>query len=245
MSSDGSVELVFLGQNPVGERVYDWLTSQPGADVRGIITETDQLSLLERLQPELAISAGFRHIVPDTYLDVPERGIVNLHDAYLPYNRGANPNVWPLIDGSPAGVAIHYMNSTVDAGPLISRRRVPTRADDTAASLRRRLEEAQIEQFRDCWPGIRDGSVEPTPQPTGGSFHSRSDFVDLWELDLDAETTVGGLISRLQGLSHPPYNNAYFETDGERYYIDIDITPEADIDDEEISRVADAPVYDE
>lgn len=224
-------DIVFLGKHDVGETVYEWLCDRDDANVLAMLTRKEQLSVVEELEPELVVSGGFQHIVPDTVLEVPDLGVVNMHGSYLPYNRGANTNVWPLLDGTPAGVSLHYMTSELDGGPIIDRRKIEIRPEDTARSLLTRIEQAAVAQFRENWPAIRDGTVEPTPQDAdAGTYHSRSEFVDLWELDLGETATYGEVIDHLRALTHPPHNNAYFEVEGERYFVEVSITPAAETD---------------
>lgn len=240
------VDIVFLGINDIGEAVYEWLNEQEGADVLALLTEKEQLSVIEELEPDLIISSGFRHIVPEDVLSLPSMGAVNMHKSYLPYNRGTNPNVWSIIEDPPAGVSIHYMTPDVDGGPIIDRREVLVYPDDDGRSLYDRLEAEQFEQFTDCWPAIRDDEVETIDQPHKGTYHYYEDFVELWELDLDEEVRVGDLLDRLRALTFPPYDNAYFEVDGEKYHVDIEIRREGErADDEETPDEKNVPVYNE
>jgi methionyl-tRNA formyltransferase len=230
------VDIVFLGINETGERVYDYLTDRDDANVLAILTEAEQLDVVTRLEPDLIVSAGFRHIVPDDILAVPDLGAVNLHNSYLPYNRGANANVWSILDDHPAGVSMHYMTAETDAGPIIDRREVSIRPDDDARTLYERLEDAHVEQFAAHWPAIRDDTAGTVEQdPDGGTHHYKCEFTDLWRLDRDETTTVGRLLDRLRALTFPPYKNAYFEADGERYYVEVTITPAStvEVDDNE------------
>lgn len=220
------IEIVFLGKHDVGEEVYEWLCDRDDSNVLAMLTQKEQLSVVEELNPDLVISGGFRYIVPESVLDVPDIGVVNMHGSYLPYNRGANTNVWPLIDGTPAGVSLHYMTAELDGGPIIDRRKVEKRPSDTAGSLLSRIEREAVQQFKQMWPAIRDDTVGRTSQDLNeGTYHSRSEFVDLWELDLDETATYRRVIDHLRALTHPPYNNAYFEVDGERYFVEVSITP--------------------
>ncbi|WP_242437215.1 methionyl-tRNA formyltransferase [Halorubrum lacusprofundi] len=220
------VDIVFLGLNDIGERLYEWLVARDDANVQALITEADQLSIVRELEPELLIAGGFRYIVPPEILEIPDRGSVNLHKAYLPFNRGANPNVWSIQEDTPAGVTIHYMTEDLDSGPIIDRREVDKRPDDDAKDLYQRLETAQFEQFVEVWPDIRDGTVDGQPQEfeSRGTYHTKEDFVELWELDLERETTVGAVIDKLRALTFPPFKNAYFKVNDNRYFIDISIT---------------------
>lgn len=220
------VDVIFLGINNFGEEIYNWLCERDDANVLALLTEKHQLSVISQLEPDLLISAGYRHIVPERYLKVPDRGTVNLHPSYLPFNRGANPNVWSIIESTPAGVTIHRMSSEIDAGDIVAQRRVKKQPDDTGKTLYERQNAAMVELFVENWEAIRDDDVEATTQDEDGTFHAMSEFPDLFELDLDADRRVGDVINRLRALTYPPYKNAYFEEDGERYYVEIDIKHE-------------------
>ncbi|ELZ47191.1 formyl transferase domain-containing protein [Halorubrum coriense DSM 10284] len=223
------IEIAFLGINDVGERIYDWLVSRDDTKVQGIFTENEQLNILKDIEPDLILSVGYRHIVPEEILEVPEYGAINLHKSYLPYNRGANPNVWSIIENNPAGTSIHYMTSDVDQGPIIDRQKVHIDPKDDARDLYERLEDTQVEQFKRMWDQIRESDVGTIEQQLNeGTYHYKRDFTDLWELNLDKKVRIGDFIDRLRALTFPPYNNAYFKKNGKKYYLEVHIESESD-----------------
>jgi methionyl-tRNA formyltransferase len=135
------------------------------------------------------------------------------------------------------------MTAAVDAGLIIDRRTVTVYTDDNARDLYERLETAQIQQFKEMWPEIRDGTAETIEQnPNKGTYHRKSDFVSLWELDRGETVQVGEFIDRLRALSFPPYKNAYFEQDGDKYHVEIEVTPKAESKQETDRNL---PIYEE
>lgn len=227
------MEVVFLGANNVGFELYEWLCDRAGVEVRAMLTERGQLDLVRSLEPDIVVAAGFRHVVPPEVLSVPDRGCLNVHPGLLPETRGFNPNVWSIVEDHPAGVTLHYMDDGVDTGPIVAKRRVPTDFSDTGKTLYERLEAASIELFTETWPRIEAGDVTPIEQDDeNATTHQKADFVDLCALDPEAEYTVKELLDVLRALTFPPFANAYLELDGERYYVDVDITPESEIDEE-------------
>lgn len=221
-----------LVDGPLGEKVENWLQDREDIRLQASGSEKERLSEILENQPELVISAGYKHIVPEEVIDVPERGIVNLHYSFLPYCRGANTNVWSIIEDHPAGVSIHYMTAEVDSGPIIDRRKVEIRPDDNGRDLYERLIEEQFELFVENWQSILSGDTSTQSNETEkGTYHSTSEFGRLCQLDLEEEMKLGEAIDLLRALTFPPYDNAYFTEDGKKYYVDIDITPEDEIDD--------------
>jgi methionyl-tRNA formyltransferase len=220
------MEVIFLGINDVGMRVYEWLCDRGSVDVLSLLTTKEQLNLVEKLQPDIVVSVGYRHILPEKILSIPERGCINLHPAYLPYNRGANPNVWSIIEDTPAGVTLHYMDDGIDTGDIIARKKVETSFNDTGKSLYQRLEQAQFELFTENWSKIESGDIDPISQEEVGTYHEVQDFEELCELDSDSKYTVKDLLDRLRALTFPPFNNTLVEVDGEKYYIEVNIRHE-------------------
>lgn len=224
----GKPSVYLLSDGPLGEKVEKWLRHRKDASLEATFSGKERLTEIPEAEPDLIISAGYRHILPGRIIDVPERGAVNLHYSYLPYARGANTNVWSIIEDHPAGVSIHYMVEKVDSGPIIARRKVPIPPDYNGKDLYEDLIDEQFDLFKENWSEIRDGdaSVENTTEE--GTYHKSSEFDDLCKLDLEEQKTVGDTIDILRALTFPPYKNAYFVRDGEKYYVDIDITPEDD-----------------
>ncbi len=216
------MDAIFLGMNEAGRKTYDWLNQRDDVDVLAVLTEEEQLSLVRELEPELVISSGFEHIVPEEIIEFPEKGIVNLHPSLLPYNRGAHPYIWPIVEDTPAGVSIHYMNEEVDEGDLIARREVEVLEEDTAGDLYDRLQQEQFELFRENWDEIRDGD-DAREQPVKGTKHYREDLDKLCHLDLEEKERLGDTIDRLRALTFSDRNTAFFERNGEKYYVRIDI----------------------
>ena len=231
------VDCIMLGPNKMGtkgDKLYNWLIEREDAEVAALITHPSQYKTIKELQPDLLISAGFSHIVPEEIIKIPEKGAINLHPSYLPYNRGTDPSQWSIINDDPVGVSVHLMAPEADMGQIIGRKEVPIYPDDDGRDVFHRLEYEQVELFKELWPSIRNGQIEPIEQDEDeGSINYSSDFKEITKLDLQEETTVDDLLDRLRALSFPPYKNAYFEQNGEKYYVELEITPESEAENPE------------
>jgi methionyl-tRNA formyltransferase len=221
------MEVIFLGINDVGMQIYEWLCDQDGVNVSALLTTESQLDLIKQNEPDLVVSVGYDHLVPADVLSIPSDGCINLHPSFLPYNRGKSPNVWSIVEETPAGVTLHYMDEEFDMGEIIARREVESDFVDTGKDIHERLESVQFELFTDVWPDIKSGEVETEPQSSDrGDYHSVEDFKDLCEIHPRKKYEAKELIDVLRALTFPPFDNAYLELDGERYYIDVNIRHE-------------------
>jgi methionyl-tRNA formyltransferase len=175
---------------------------------------------------EIGVSVLFGEILRRPLRDRIPDGIVNLHPAYLPWNRGAYPNVWSIVDSTPAGVSLHWIDEGVDTGDLIGRRRVVVDAADTGESLYRRLEDSALELFRELWPLLREGRAPRQAQEAGGSVHRVRDVEAIDEVDLDRSYRAGDLLNLLRARTFPPHRGAYFRDGERRVYLELRLIPE-------------------
>ncbi len=187
------------------------------------LREPDVTRAITALEPDIGVSVMFGYIVRPELLAVPPAGFVNVHTSLLPYNRGAYPNVWSIVEGTPAGVTIHYMDEGVDTGDVIAQRAVAVEPVDTGLTLQRRLTEAAVALFRDCWPAIRQGRITRSVQPAGGSAHTVSDVALVDEIELDRTYTARELIDILRARTFPPHPGAYFRAGkgGRKVYMEL------------------------
>ena len=137
---------------------------------------------------EFAVSYGYRHIVKPWLLARLPGRIINLHISYLPWNRGADPNLWSFLENTPKGVTIHLMDEGLDTGPILVQRKVAMFPEDTLRTSYERLSREIENLFMECWPDIRAGRLVPRPQPPGGSLHRLKDrkavehlLIDGWD----------------------------------------------------------------
>jgi len=176
------------------------------------------LEQLEALRPDVLLSVHFGYIVGARALAAP-RHTMNIHPAYLPHGRGANPNVWALVEESPAGVTIHEMEQTLDTGAIWAQYEVPYDWSDTGETLYDRLLAAELTLFHETWPRFAAGELKSRPQEAGGSSHRQKELKTLDRLDLEEATTVRALLNRLRARTFPPHDGCYVEEeDGTRTY---------------------------
>jgi methionyl-tRNA formyltransferase len=124
-------------------------------------------------------------LLPQTALDIPTHGWVNLHFSILPAWRGAAPVQAALLAGDDiVGASTFQIVRELDAGPVYGVLTERSRPGDTAGELLDRLSHSGAELLVSTLDGIADGTARAVPQPAEGiSFapkvtveHSRIDF---------------------------------------------------------------------
>src|SRR5258706_9243392 len=109
---------------------------------------------LRRLQPDLIVVAAYGQILPQSILEIPRFGCLNVHTSLLPKYRGAAPIQWAILEGeTETGVTIMKMDAGLDTGDILTQQATPIYAEDDAQTLHDRLAHLRAELLV---PTIRD-----------------------------------------------------------------------------------------
>jgi methionyl-tRNA formyltransferase len=124
---------------------------------------------------DFIVSYGYRYILHQDVLDKFPNKAINIHISLLPWNRGADPNLWSFLENTPKGVTIHYMDCGVDTGEIIVQQEVNFSTNETLRTSYEKLSIVAQDLFRRYWVDIREGRIKSYPQPTWGSHHLLKD----------------------------------------------------------------------
>lgn len=150
---------------------------------------------------DVLVSYGYRFLLPVEILDLfPDRAI-NLHISMLPYNRGADPNLWSFLEHTPKGVTIHYIDQGLDTGDILAQSEVEMSPDDTLATSYLRLSTAVEELFAKWWRPFRAGRAPRRRQRGSGSFHRAADRAAFDDLLTEGWNTPVAAIEEARGYS--------------------------------------------
>ena len=95
---------------------------------------------LRELKPDFIVVAAYGQILPQTILDLPRHGCLNVHTSLLPKYRGAAPIQWAIANGeAETGVTIMKMDAGLDTGAIVAQRRTAIQPADDSATLHDRL----------------------------------------------------------------------------------------------------------
>ena len=163
--------MIFLGN--IGSPIVDLIKSC--GDEVSVTSQSLSERFLNEYNPEYIVSYGFPHIVPPEVIQCVNGKIINLHISYLPWNKGSDPDFWSLIDNTPKGVTIHYMDANLDTGDIIVQSKVNVDVSDTLAAYYDKLHLAVVDLFSENWISIREGNCDRIPQKGKGTYHRSVD----------------------------------------------------------------------
>ncbi|HMK03576.1 MAG TPA: methionyl-tRNA formyltransferase [Ferruginibacter sp.] len=95
---------------------------------------------LERIKPDLIVSAHLRKILDKEIFSQAARGAINIHPSLLPKYRGLSPQHQAIIHGDDEwGVTVHYIDADVDTGEIIVQQKFPLAENEYILSVQTKM----------------------------------------------------------------------------------------------------------
>lgn len=146
------------------------------------IRRPESIELIKSFDPEIMIVVGYGQIIPQSIIDLPRHGILNVHASLLPKYRGAAPIQWAIANGeAETGVTIMQIDAGLDTGDMLLKAKTEIGADETAPELSSRLAPLGAELLLDALRLIAQGKAQREKQN-------------------DTEATIAPLLKKEDGL---------------------------------------------
>jgi methionyl-tRNA formyltransferase len=130
--------------------------------------------LLAALQPDIMVVVAYGLLLPQSVLDIPHLGCINVHASLLPRWRGAAPIERAIEAGDKeTGITIMQMDAGLDTGPMLTIAKTPIHADDTGDSLRSRLASIGTAALLDDLRRITRQASHSLPQAAAGVTYAQ------------------------------------------------------------------------
>ena len=180
---------------------------------------------LKRMNLDLIILAWWPYIIKKEIIEIPRLGCLNLHPSYLPYNRGKHYNFWTIVEDTPFGVTIHWVDEGIDTGDIAFQTIIEKTWEDTGETLYYKAQEEIINLFKESYPKIKNGDIPRKPQNAAkGTFHTADQIDSASEIKLDKEYKAKDLLNIIRARTFPRYPAAWFLHNGCKYEVRIQIT---------------------
>jgi len=190
------------------------------ADERGIEVLTPRkagdpgfLARLGELAPDCCPVVAYGALLPQSALDIPPHGWVNLHFSVLPAWRGAAPVQAAVRAGDEiTGASTFRIVRAMDAGPVFGVVTEPIQDHDTAGDLLDRLAVSGAKLLMSTVDGIEEGTLTPVEQPAEGVSYAPKVTVEDARVDFTAPAFAVDRLVRAM----TPDPGAWAEFRGER-----------------------------
>jgi methionyl-tRNA formyltransferase len=174
-------------------------------------TDADFVRRIQSLAPDVGVVVAYGHILKPELLQIPRRGMVNVHPSLLPVLRGAAPIECAILQGlESTGVTIMLMDSGLDSGPILHQLPHRIDGDTTAGELRAHLAEMGAQALVEALTLWEQGGVKPVPQNAERATYAPKLTREIARIDWTGSAAV---VAR-QTLALDPRPGAWTELEG-------------------------------
>lgn len=167
------------------------------------VKDPDFLKTFYELNPDMVVVAAFGQILPETIINFPPLGCLNIHPSLLPAYRGAAPINWALINGeTKTGITIMLMDKGMDSGDILMQQQTDIAPAETAGELHDRLAADGAMLLIETIDRISAGTAHPQPQDA-----SRVTFAPRIKKEtglISWQSSAKNIVNLIRGLSPAP-----------------------------------------
>lgn len=155
------------------------------------------------VNPDIIITCAYGQIIPETLLNCPKYGCINVHGSLLPSLRGGAPIHHAIIDGlTKTGITIMYMDKKMDSGDIISQKEIAILDSDNLDSLYEKLSLLGRDLLIDTLPSIIKGTNKRIKQDENLVTFGYN--ITKEEEKIDFNKTSRQIFNQIRGLSSIP-----------------------------------------
>lgn len=171
--------------------------------------EDDQQQLRE-LNPDVMIVAAYGLLLPQSVLDIPKMGCLNIHASLLPRWRGAAPIQRAILAGdTESGITIMQMNAGLDTGDILSMTTCPIETNETGGSLHDKLATIGASSLLSTLDNLLAGNITPVKQDDSQATYAHK--LDKQEARLNWNQSAIQLDRQIRAFN--PWPVAFFMVD--------------------------------
>lgn len=192
-------------------QAHDLLVLQPER-----IREENFVTELKKIAPDLIVVVAFGQILPQSILDIPPLGCINVHASLLPRYRGAAPMQRCLMAGEPkTGVTTMFMDAGLDTGDMLLRKEVAIDIEMTFETLHDTLSGLGADLLVKTIAALTDGTLARTKQDDAMSCYAAMLTKETGKIDWTRPAAE--LHNLVRALDSWP--GAYAQLEGKTYKI--------------------------
>jgi methionyl-tRNA formyltransferase len=170
----------------------------------------EEIARLEAFNADLVVVVAYGMILPQTVLDVPKWGCLNVHGSLLPRWRGAAPIHRALMAGDDkTGITIMKIVRKLDAGDMLHKEEVIIGAEATSSDLHDTLADLGAIGLAKVLAQLENGTV--TAEPQDESLVTYAEKLDKSEAVIDWTQAAETIARKVRGLNAWPVAQTLYE----------------------------------
>ena len=167
------------------------------------LPKSPEMEELKALKADLLITAAYGQFLPSSFLESAKVAAINVHGSLLPKYRGGAPIQWSLLNGDKeTGITIMYMVKGMDAGDIISQKKLPIAETDDNGSLFDKMAVVGRDLLLETIPKILSGDIHPIKQDPDKVVFSPN--ISKEQEHIDFSKSAKEVFNQIRALSPDP-----------------------------------------
>jgi folate-dependent phosphoribosylglycinamide formyltransferase PurN len=162
----------------------------------------------------VGLNGGISYLVPEIMLQILP--CLNIHPSVLPMNRGSHQSFWAIMDDTPFGATLHWMDSGLDTGPILDKISFSNNMTITAAMIQSQSLRASLDLLKSNILTILQSSSLPSGQLQDHALatsHKKSDLKTVARLNLNSHINVSTLLRLARATSAGSHGLEVYDND--------------------------------
>lgn len=173
------------------------------------LNSNETIEFISKHKPDYIFSINNFRIIKKEIIEIPTKGIINFHDAFLPNYKGVNIPFWVILNGEKKhGITWHFVNEGIDTGDIVVQKEFDVPENATASSLTLLLIKKGVESFQEVINGIVIDNLNRIKQEPGGQYYSFKMLPGNNGL-IDFNNNYAELDRLVRGLNYFPFENKF------------------------------------
>ncbi len=165
---------------------------------------------LQDFKPDVLVVVAYGLILPSDVLTIPRFGCINVHASLLPRWRGAAPIQRSILAGDDiTGITIMQMDAGLDTGPMLKKVSCSINANDTSATLHRKLADLGGPALLEVLNNIATGKVHAEQQDANHACYAAK--IEKQEAEIDWSRSAQELDRHVRAFNPWPVAYSYLQ----------------------------------
>jgi len=173
------------------------------------VRRPEAVEQLRAMHPDAMVVVGYGQIIPQSIIDIPRLGIINVHASLLPRYRGAAPIQWAIANGETrTGGTTMRIDAGLDTGDMLLKWKTAIGPEEKALELSERLARAGANLLAETLARLEAGDIQPEPQD-----NSQATLAPILKKEdgvIDWNWPASKIVNRARGFLPWPGAYSYF-----------------------------------
>lgn len=167
------------------------------------LKDSDSYEIIKELNPDVIVVVAYGQLLPESILNIPKYGCINVHGSLLPKYRGAAPIQWSVLNGDKkTGVTTMYMEKGLDTGDILETKEYEIGINDTAGEVFDILADMGGKLILNTLEKAENDQLHPVKQDDSKSSYAK--MLDKSMCNIDFSKTNIQVHNQVRGLSPWP-----------------------------------------